>query len=410
MKKSIMWCSDSPDIPTGYTNQTIYILRALSQYYNTVLLGHQYQGNEKQVSTQAGLEPFSIIPGNYEGGTIDYYVNRIKPQLIAWLCDPFMIEWLPDRKKNWMKNGNPKTLFYFPVDSDDIYVNMEKTLASVDYRVAMSKFGALKLKKETGLNSFIIPHATNPNIFYPLTQEEKERLKKDNNLEGKFVVGMVGRNQSRKCPQRLMYALKEFADNHKDVIGFWHTDPNDPQQVSGGKINTTLLAKQMGLNDHDPPQTNCDNCRLRFTGFPFFSGVPQNTLNMIYNLFDVHAMSTTGEGFGITTLEAMACGIPNILTDYTTTQEIIVENGRCGEPVKWKTFINGGYYTKRVMVDHDDFVKKLEKLYNNPELRKEYGRVGREKVMKYYSLDVIMPQWVQIIDKILNKEEITCQV
>jgi glycosyltransferase involved in cell wall biosynthesis len=202
-------------------------------------------GSEKQATTPQGLEPFVQIPGNYDGGTIDFYIDRIRPQLITWLCDAFMVPWIKDRKKNWTKLGNPKTLFYFPMDSDDVYEGMEDTLRSIDYLVAMSWFGHNKLKKETGLDSYVIPHCTDTNIFYPVSQEERNKLRKDMGLEGKFVVGCVGRNQSRKNPQRLLYILKNFVNMHNDVIGFFHMDPNDPMQVSGGKTNMYKHAKEI---------------------------------------------------------------------------------------------------------------------------------------------------------------------
>jgi glycosyltransferase involved in cell wall biosynthesis len=369
-------------------------------------------GSEKQATTPQGVEPFVQIPGNYEGGTIDFYIDRIRPQLVAWLCDAFMVPWIKDRKKGWVARGNPKTMFYFPMDSDDVYEGMEDTLRTVDYRVAMSYFGQQKLKKETGLDSYFIPHCTDPSIFFPLSQQEKEAIRKDWGFENRFVVGCVGRNQSRKNPQRLLYVLKNFVDMHKDVVGFFHMDPNDPMQVSGGKTNMYKHAKEIGLNDHLYPVKGCPNCHLYFTGYPFFSGMPQQELNKVYNCFDVHAMSTTGEGFGITTIEAMSCGVPNVVTDYTTTQELLVDNGKCGEPVKYGEydFINGGYNTKRVLPDGEDFLNKLEKLYNNQKLREQYGQIGREKVMKYYSLQAVLPQWNQLIGEILDQEVIQCQV
>lgn len=367
-------------------------------------------GSEKQATTPQGLEPFMQIPGNYEGGTLTYYVDKIRPQLVAWLCDAFMVPWIPQKKREWVKLGNPKTLFYFPMDSDDIYVGMEDTLRSIDYLVSMSQFGHDKLKKEAGLDSHVIPHCTDPSLFYPLSPIERDKIKKDIGFEGKFVIGCVGRNQSRKNPQRLLYILKDFISQHNDVVGFFHMDPNDPMQVSGGKTNMYQHAKDLGLNDHIIPQKGCPNCHLFFTGMPFFSGMPQQQLNTVYNAFDVHCMTTTGEGFGITTIEAMSCGIPNVLTDYTTTQELLVDGGRCGEPVKWNTFINGGYNTKRVLPDHDEFLNKLEKLYNNESLRKQYGQIGRQKVLQKYSLQTVLPQWQTLIDNILQKEMITCQV
>lgn len=43
----------------------------------------------------------------------------------------------------------------------------------------------------------------------------------------------------------------------------------------------------------------------------------------IYNMMDVHALPTGGEGFGIPTVEAMACGVPNVITNYTTGYELV---------------------------------------------------------------------------------------
>lgn len=409
MQKRILWCSDSSDIPTGYTDQTIWILRALAARYQTFLLGHQYGGAEKQATTPMGLEPWTQLPGNYEGGTISYYVNRVRPQIVAWLCDAFMVPWIKDKRKEWARLGNPKTLFYFPMDSDDVYDGMEQTLASVDYRVAMSQFAHKKLKKETGLDSYVIPHCTDVNMFYPLTTEQKEQLKAQNGLAGKFVIGMVGRNQSRKNPQRLMYILKDFCDQHEDVYGFFHCDPYDPMSTTG-RYDLHNHAKLIGLNDHAPSKPDCPKCRLKFTGVPFFSGLPKPQLNTIFNMFDINTMSTTGEGFGITTIEAMACGVPSVITDYTTTQELLVDGGRCGEPVKWNTFINGGYGTKRVLPDEQDFLNKLEKLYQNEQLRKQYGEQGRWKVMQKYSLQAVMPMWQNLFSQILEEDRIVCQV
>jgi len=414
LQKKIIWCSDSSDIPTGYTNQTIYILRALAAKYQTFLLGHQYNGSEKQATTPMGVEPWIQIPGNYQGGTINYYISRIRPDVVAWLCDPFAIDdgspWIPKKRKEWVQWGNPKTIFYFPMDSDDVYAGMEETLSAVDYRVAMSKFGQAKLKKETGLDSLYIPHCVDTNLFYPLTEEQCNGIKKANHLDGKFVIGMVGRNQSRKNPQRLLYILKEFFDRHDDAYAFFHCDPYDPMQVSGGRTNMHVHCKELGLNDHAPAKPECPRCRVKFSNVPFFTGIPQNQLNNIYNMFDVHAMSTTGEGFGITTIEAMSCGIPNITTDYTTAQELLMDNGTCGIPVKWNTFINGGYNTKRVLPDEKAFLDGLEVLYSNKLLREQYGRVGREKVLKYYSLNVVLPKWLELFDEVLNKEMIRCVV
>ena len=43
----------------------------------------------------------------------------------------------------------------------------------------------------------------------------------------------------------------------------------------------------------------------------------------LYNCMDVFVLPTAGEGFGIPTIEAMSCGVPICVTNYTTGYELI---------------------------------------------------------------------------------------
>ena len=399
--KRIMWCSDSPFLPTGYSNQSNYIVPQLIKSFGVCYYSHQYSGNEEMRNGYMHIPAAQCYPGDapYGQNRIDFYVNKYNPDIVAWLCDAFMIPWTADRKtppcpncaddnkKNSYKLWKDrKTLMYFPFDSEEIYEGAKRTLENMTYRVAMSKFGQKLLKKETGLDSYYIPHCVDTNVFYPLSQEEKLKLKKGYKMEDKFVVGMVGRNQSRKSPSRLLYIFEEFARDKKDAVLFMHCDPND---IQGNQL--VQIAKTLGISD-----------KVIFTGVTWFSGYPMNVLNNIYNSFDVHCLTTTGEGFGITTLEAMSCGIPNIVTHYTTTKELLVEDGQCGEPVKWNTFLSGGTNTRRVLPDEQTFIKSLNKLYDSPDLRQQYGEVGRNKALKYYSTLNVLPQWTKLFSDILE--------
>ena len=98
----------------------------------------------------------------------------------------------------------------------------------------------------------------------------------------------------------------------------------------------------------------------------------------------------------------MSCGIPNVATDYTTTQELLIDEGKCGTPVPYSDFINGGYATKRVLPDIGKFTEALNYLYDNPDERKHMGEVGRTKVLRNYSIQNVMPQWILLFKNILQ--------
>lgn len=401
MIKKIMWCSDSTTLPTGYANQTDYILRHLAQYYDSYLFGHQTVGNVERRWNYT-LLPGGLTPNAYGKDQINHFISRVKPDLITWLCDAFMINWVKERKtgvcercsgsireqERWDKiNPGMKTMFYFPFDSEEVYAGAEEVLKNMDYRIAMSKFGQQLLKDSCGLESDYIPHCVDTNIFFPINEEEKEKLKEANGLAGKFVIGMNGRNQTRKLPSRLLYIFKEFLETHPDSVLLMNTDPYDPMGN-----NLVEIGKKLGIEKN-----------VVYTGMTWYSGHPINVLNSVYNTMDVHCMTTTGEGFGITTLEAMSCGIPNVITDYTTTKELLIEDGECGIPVPWSDFVSGGYNTRRVLADKGKFLDGLCELYNSQDKRKKMGEIGRKKAIEKYSTNVVLPMWKRKIEEVLGE-------
>ena len=107
----------------------------------------------------------------------------------------------------------------------------------------------------------------------------------------------------------------------------------------------------------------------------------------------------------------MAAGIPCAVTDTTTSQELLLEDGQCGIPVPWNNFINGGLNTKRVLVDSTAYFNILEQYYNSDALRKKHGETGREKAVSLYSLQTVLPQWSSLMKNVLEEESgIKCVV
>ena len=70
--------------------------------------------------------------------------------------------------------------------------------------------------------------------------------------------------------------------------------------------------------------------------------------------------------------------------------------------IKLQTEIVGSWNVDRGVCDIDDAFLKLEKLYQNEELRKLYGKRGREKVLKYYTWDVTLPKWNKLLTNLKN--------
>lgn len=106
----------------------------------------------------------------------------------------------------------------------------------------------------------------------------------------------------------------------------------------------------------------------------------------------------SGEGFGLPTVEAMACGKPVILLDHSANTEI--GRGR-GELVRVSTYMSGKHSTERPYPDLKDLAEKMEKLYKDEELRMAYGRAGYN-FTRGLDWDYIGSMWYELLLKIEN--------
>ena len=108
---------------------------------------------------------------------------------------------------------------------------------------------------------------------------------------------------------------------------------------------------------------------------------PREKLPLVYNAFDVYCfLSMSGEEtFGLTVLEAMACGVPSIVPNFDGVPSVV---GNVGLIADAQNF------------DHDigplvsypspiDFSEKINLLLNDDEMRKKLSQKARERALTF---------------------------
>ncbi len=382
----ILWLSDSPLTVTGYATISWNIMnRLVEQGHEVFYIGHNYVGQTipPGLKLEDGTEfKFTILGGSnkpYAQNLLEPYIKKYKPDVFGILLDTFMTY-------PWLLNMNfapARSLFYFPSDGGGgLPLGCENILKKVNCSVAMARFGQRQCKFLYDLNTNYIPHAIDQKNYYPLPQPERERLKEKYGLKDKFVVGVVARNQGRKMLDRTIKSFKIFSEKHPDAVLFMHTDPYD----AAAPFDITQLIHRYKLEN-----------RVVFSGMTFFHGFDYKQMNEVYNVMDIFYLTTSGEGFGVPTIEAMGCGIPVAVTDCTTTQELLVEDGECGIPIKMAAELTGSWNVERGIMDDIAGAQALEKLYNDPKLREHYGKVGVEKVSKLYNWKKVGEDWNKLL-------------
>ena len=99
----------------------------------------------------------------------------------------------------------------------------------------------------------------------------------------------------------------------------------------------------------------------------------------------------------------MACGVPCVVTDYTTTNELLNKNGQCGIAVPVITNITGTWNVERAFIDIDKMSDAFQILHDDKKLREKMGQIGIKKVEKYYNWKTIIPKWNKLIKEMCNE-------
>lgn len=389
MKPKLLHLSDGAGLTTGYSTISRKLLNYLAEkgwechylahtgVHQTYKPGVELEDGEKFNFTLhgSGMQPYSqdlIMPK----------IAQLKPEIFGILLDTFMCY-------PWLLNldfAPVKSYFYFPSDGGGgMPLNCEQILRKVDCPIAMSKYGQKQVKELYNIDTEYIPHAIEPDIYFPLNDQEKTELRGKWGLADKFVIGVVARAQPRKMLDRTLYAFKKVAEKIPNAVLLFHCDRNDPANY----FNFDVLINQLQLQN-----------RVFFTGTSYINGFDYKKMNEVYNVMDIFFLGTSGEGFGIPIIEAMACEIPVITTDYTTGPELVGDTN-AGELIKVKEEILGNWHVNRAIIDIDHGAELMIKMFENPELRKEYGKNGREAVMREYTWPIVAEKWDKVLRNLL---------
>jgi phosphatidylinositol alpha-1,6-mannosyltransferase len=116
----------------------------------------------------------------------------------------------------------------------------------------------------------------------------------------------------------------------------------------------------------------------------FLDGLSREEIAACYAKADVFALPSTGEGFGLVFLEAMAFGKPVVAAACGGATDL-VENE-----------VNGLLVSPG---DSGELTKTLERLLRNPSLREELGRRGAEVVRRNYSFETFRAELGTILER-----------
>lgn len=367
MRKKVLWAGDAC-CATGFARVTHNVLEHLRHVMDVEVLGVNYRGDPHEY-------PYRIWPAFTGGDTwginrIASIVEQVRPDVIVANNDTWLTPLFPQALR---KRGiEVPVVGYMPVDGLNVKGAPLNLLAHAIFYTAFGEHEA-RMGGYVGPSS-VIPHGVDLTVYRPIPRAAaRERLglnakrtarAKHPISDDAFIVLNVNRNQPRKRLDLTIHAFAEWR-RQTGVQDAWLYLHCAPKGDEGWAVEN--LARYYGVDDR---------LILTVKDASNWTGVIEDMMPWIYSAADVQLTTTQGEGWGLTTQEGMACGVPQIIPVWSALAEWVTSGAwrvPCTVQIATPSDINmiGG------LPDRQDLMAALDEAYRNKDLRQRLGRAAR---------------------------------
>lgn len=299
----------------------------------------------------AGVDIFHVV--DHSDGHYVYWLSGSGKPIIVTCHDLI----------NFIQPQNISDQSKFPTVSRFIWEYAVKGISKADHIITVSNHTKSDVEQILNVSPkqiTTIPNAVD-SVFQVLIPEEKSRLRKIYGLPPEAVVLLnVGSNHPRKNVFSVLKALlhlkrRELPFHFLKAGADFTNEQKKFLEEENLVRNTTYLGK--------PSKTSLVN---------------------IYNAADILISPSLYEGFGITVLEAMACGTAVIAANTTSLPEVVGDAGILVDPMNTEAIAASIY-----------------QLYKEPDVYEQKVAAGLERV-KCYSWEKTAESVANVYEKAIN--------
>lgn len=366
MKRKLLWVGDA-GCDSGFAKATHYTLgnkpgEGLSASYDCHVLALNYRGDGNIARQYPHLH---MYPSWVAGGDL-FGVRRLRDKVIDIRPDIIIIQQDPWNFNAYMEEIKDIDIPVVGIVALDGYNMMfSPALNKLDRIIWWQKFAQEEGRKAGVIvPSSVVGLGVDPSIFKPGDKTEaRKKLGIYDAVGDGFIVLNVNRNQPRK---RMDLTVKYFADwvinsQIDDAYLYLHVAPT-------GDIGYQCdqLAKYYGVNN-----------KMIYAEPDMWKSTPEHWVVTTMQAADIGVTTTQGEGFGLTTLEMMACGKTVIAPDWSAL-------GEWAANAAYLIPCDGISVTPRVNVIggvpcEDHFTDALEMFYANSDIREDRERKSLQR-------------------------------
>ncbi len=370
--RKLLWFGDAA-CDSGFARGTEKIAPAIiAAGWTMSVVGINYRGDPHPFRKYIEANGGEMYPAYVLGGPRDILgaarvieiVSREKPDLVVIQNDPWNF---PRYIKEFERLKKPPILVGI-VAVDGLNCR-GKDLNGLDHAIFWTEFGRAEAHKGGYFKSSgVVPLGVDLEIYkaYDRAAARAEVPIPAPARDG-FIVLNANRNQPRKRIDLTIRYFAEFVKRYKaeDAYLYLHVCPTgdvgiDPDQLAAYYgLKGRVLLEQPGV----------------------YEGLSETDLALTYQSCDAQMSTTQGEGWGLTTMEGMACGVPQVLPDWSALGEW-ARHAALMIPCTGTSTTLGGVNAIGGVPDETLVVNALGSLYTNPQLRKDLSALGHDLVQQ----------------------------
>jgi glycosyltransferase involved in cell wall biosynthesis len=360
MSFPVMWYSNAPFVGSGYGQQTRLTVKAMLADGYRAAIAANFGLNGSKIE----WDGVTVYPGG-----MDVWANDV---IGLHAADWFRGErgWVIALADAWVLQGpgweQHRTACWVPVDHSPVPPKVtDFFIRTGAVPIAMSLFGQQELRR-IGLDALYAPHGIDTQVFRRVDEFQGKTPRELFGIpDDAFVVGMNAANKGtykiRKGFPQAFVAFSVFARRHPDAVLFVHAEKFGHAEG----VDLLRLAKVCGIPDG----------QIRFTDqYAYRLGLPDTVIAAMYSAFDVLLAPSMGEGFGIPVIEAQACGVPVIVSDFSAQPELVGSGWAVGGAPDW----DEGQAAWLHLPDYGQIIDALEAAYDG-DGRPELARAKAEE-------------------------------
>lgn len=369
-------------VSTGFALCTHAVCDELhARGHEVIVLGINHGGDPDHGYPYPIYPPVSHLERARDGfgvARLPRFTDRFDPDFVVLLNDTWNVgAYLDclDAAYSGTDKSVPPVVAWVAVDS--LNQRHAPDLNRIRAVVPWTEFAKMELVRGgmTNPNVHIIPLGVDHSVYRPADRtESRARIGLDQFGPDAFILGSIGRNQLRK---QLLLTIEYFAEwiHSKRVTNAYLYLHCAPTGENAADINS--LVDFYGIADHVAV------ARAHTPG----AGASHDFMRAMYNSLDVYVSTSQAEGWGLPTLEAMACGVPCVVPDFAA----FGPHGWVGDaavrvpsPHHVLTAPFGtSLYTIGAIPDKRSFIDELHAMYSSSDHRNTYILRGLRKAGEF---------------------------